>query len=155
MSTLTITETEMTSDTSRHTASVVSGVTVEGGPTAWAVTWLPGRVFTRNQAITAMTLAEVIAVTDLTDNASPVWLHVDGWAAELGITGPHAVAEASMAPEDIQDAPKLESVSPAYLLACGDGFADGDVHAPGDAVCCAEHGGTTIVMTIPLGAATS
>ena len=48
-----------------------------------------------------------------------------------------------------------ESAAPAYLLACGDGIADGDVHAPGDAVCCAEHGDTTIVMTIPLGAATS
>ena len=41
-----------------------------------------------------------------------------------------------------------------YLLACGDQVAYADAYAPGDAVCCAEHGDTTIVMTIPLGSAT-
>lgn len=91
-----ITDTEMTSDQTRHTATAVSGSRYG----SWTVTWLPGLCLSYNQAITAMTLAEVIAVTDLTDSQNPVWLHVDGWAAELGITGPHAVAEASLSPED-------------------------------------------------------
>lgn len=96
----TISEDSMTSDQTRHTAAVVPGAVIEGGPTAWSVSWLPGRLLLRTQAITAMTIAEVVAVTDLTDNRHKMWLFIDGWAAELGITGPHAVAEASLSPED-------------------------------------------------------
>lgn len=105
MSTLTIGEDEMTSDTTRHRAAVQHGAIVSGGPTAWAVTWLPGRLLTRNQAITAMTIAEMVVERAhiLADPQSKLWWHIDGWAAELGITGPHAVAEASLSPEDFQD----------------------------------------------------
>lgn len=92
-----ITDCEMTSDQTRHTARADAG----GG---WVVTWLPGRVLTRSQAITAMTLAAVLAVHDHNGaplhRDSPVWLHVDNWAAELGISGSRAVAEASLSPED-------------------------------------------------------
>jgi hypothetical protein len=95
----------MTSDQTRHTAHVT-----ETG--SWAVSWLPNRVFTRNEAITAMTLAEAVAVTDLTDNGHDMWLHIDGWAAELGITGPHAVAEASLSPEDHGDMPAVITLAP-------------------------------------------
>ena len=101
-----ITDTEMTSDQTRHTATVVPGAVIEGGPTAWSVSWLPGRLLLRNQAITAMTIAEVAAthnfapVGDALGDVDPIWLHIDGWAAELGISGPHAVAEASLSPED-------------------------------------------------------
>jgi hypothetical protein len=97
-----ITDAAMTSNATRHTAIVEPGAVVEGGPTAWKVSWLPGRLFTRNQAITAMTIAEAVAVhaDDLADNASRWWWHIDGWSAELGITGPNAVAEASLSPED-------------------------------------------------------
>ena len=100
MSRLTITDTDMVSDTTRHTAHAWP---VPDEPTLWSVTWLPGRALTRDQAITAMTIAEVVAVTDLTDSQHPMWLHIDGWAVELGISGPRAVALASMSPEDIQD----------------------------------------------------
>jgi hypothetical protein len=92
-----ITDAEMTSDSTRHTATAWP---VDGEPTLWSVTWLPGRALTRDQAITAMTIAEVVAVTDLTDNACKMWLFIDGWAAELGISGSHAVAESSRSPED-------------------------------------------------------
>ena len=97
-----ITDTDMTSDQTRHTAAVVPGVVIEGGPTAWSVSWLPGRLLLRNQAITAMVIAEVVVThaDDLADNQHKMWLFIDGWAAELGITGPHAVAEASLSPED-------------------------------------------------------
>jgi hypothetical protein len=103
LSTLTITEDEMFSDTTRHRAAVQHGAIVSGGPTAWAVTWLPGRLLTRNQAITAMTIAELSRDDRLTDNQSPLWLHIDGWAAELGLSGSNAVAIASLSPEDIHD----------------------------------------------------
>lgn len=108
-----ITDTEMTSDQTRHTAAVVPGAIIEGGPTAWGVSWLPGRLLLRDQAITAMTLAEVISTRadDLADNASRLWLHVDGWAAELGITGPLALAEASMSPEDHADMPRVRTLA--------------------------------------------
>ena len=96
-STLTITGTRMTSDTTRHTAAVLPGVTVEGGPTAWGVTWLPGRALTRNQAITAMTIAEVVAEHDMRGDplraGHTLWVHFEGWAAELGIAEPQTAIE--------------------------------------------------------------
>jgi hypothetical protein len=90
-----ISDTEMSSDVTRHTARAADG----GGST---VSWLPGRTLTQSQAVTAMTIAEVVRAhaDDLADNGSRWWLHIDGWAAELGITRPHAVAEASLNPED-------------------------------------------------------
>lgn len=111
----TISDTEMSSDETRHTAAVVPGAVVEGGPTAWSVSWLPGRLLLRNQAITAMTIAEVVAVhaDELADNGNRWWLHIDGWAAELGLSGPHAVAEASLSPEDHADMPAQNAPAPA------------------------------------------
>jgi hypothetical protein len=96
----------MTSDQTRRTAHVTD-------TGSWAVSWLPNRVFTRNQAITAMTLAEMIAAhaNDLADSGSKYWLFVDGWATELGISGPHAVAEASFGPEDHADMPRVRTLA--------------------------------------------
>lgn len=96
-----ISDTEMTSDLTRHTAELVKLPSPLTGY-SWQVTWLPGQHLNRNQAITAMTIAEVARThaDDLADNGSRWWLHIDGWAAELGITGPHAVAEASLPSED-------------------------------------------------------
>jgi hypothetical protein len=94
-----ITDTEMTSDLTTHTAKLWP---FQGAP-AWSVTWLPGRVLTHNQALTAMTIAEAVT-TGLTAGNVDYWagdaagdwqLNVDQWAAELGITGPIAIAEAS------------------------------------------------------------
>jgi hypothetical protein len=99
-----ISDTEMTSDQTRHTAAVVPGAVIEGGPTAWGVSWLPGRLLLRNQAITAMTIAEVVATRadDLMDNQHKLWGHIDAWAAELLISGPHAFVEAMLPPQDHQ-----------------------------------------------------
>jgi len=98
MSSLMITETEMISDTTRHRARAWP---VPDEPTLWSVTWLPGRALTRDQAITALTIAEVVAVIDLTDNQHKMWLFIDGWSAELGLSGPDAVAMASLSPDDV------------------------------------------------------
>jgi hypothetical protein len=50
------------------------------GHGAWIVSDLPGRLFTRNQAITAMVLAERLAA-DYGDNDPSVL----GWREELGL----------------------------------------------------------------------
>lgn len=97
---LTITDQIMRSTDTRHTATAWPVPEVPGEPTLWTVTWLPGRNLTRDQAITAMTIAETVATHDMTDNAAPVWSAIDSWAAELGITGPNAVSRASESPED-------------------------------------------------------
>lgn len=96
----------ISSDFTRHTATrdsrKVADLLANGGCGDWSVSWLPGRALTRNQAITAMTIAEAVKThtDDLAHNQSQLWGHIDGWAAELGLSGPHAVAEASICPED-------------------------------------------------------
>lgn len=96
-----ITDTGMTSDVTRHTATAWP---VPGEPTLWSVTWLPGRALTRDQAVTAMTVAEMVAerASILADPSAELWWHVDGWAAELGLSAADAVAMASASPEDAQ-----------------------------------------------------
>jgi hypothetical protein len=94
-----ITDTEMSSDQTRHTAAVVPGAVIEGGPTAWSVSWLPGRLLLRNQAITAMVLAEAVGAALDPYAAERVWPFIEGWAAELGLSDVDAVAMASLPPE--------------------------------------------------------
>ena len=71
-----ITDEAMTSDTTPHSTRPAGD--------GWAVTWLPGRVLTRNQAITAMVLAETVA-GGIGDHTDKRWLFIEGWADELGI----------------------------------------------------------------------
>lgn len=93
-----ITDERMTSDQTWHWAFPK----VAGEPYGeWAVTWLRDRCITRNQAITAMTLAETVASlqekggTAVVDHTHRMWPFIDGWAAELGLTGPDAVVRLS------------------------------------------------------------
>ena len=58
------------------------------------MSWLPGRVLDRNSAITAMVLADQAGVHDLNERHR-LWPHIEGWAAELGLTGPNAVNRVS------------------------------------------------------------
>ena len=80
--TLTIQDDNISSDRTRHTACLTPG-----HDHAWRVSWLPGRLMDRNSAITAMTLAEVVA-TDEVNPGHRLWLHIEGWSAELGLTAP-------------------------------------------------------------------
>jgi len=130
-----ITDQGMFSDQTRHTAK-----RTESG---WLVSWLPGRTLTRNQAVTAMTIAEAVAVhaDDLADSSSKWWLHVDGWAAELAMTGPEAVAEASLSPEDHADMPRVRTlpmdgqpVRTGYLVALDKSNGMARVRLPGETV---------------------
>jgi hypothetical protein len=89
--TLTITGTTMTSDHTAHTARQAPG------RNGWEVSWLPGQALDRNTAITAMTLADVAAQDDLHEGHR-LWPHIQGWAAELGLTGPDAITRATQPP---------------------------------------------------------
>jgi len=96
-----ITDTEMTSDQTRHTAELVKLPSPLTGY-SWQVTWLPGQHLTRNQAVTAMTIAE-FAITHRGapgDVLNPAWSHLAAWADELGITPERALALASVSLED-------------------------------------------------------
>lgn len=81
-----ITDTLMSSDLTGHSARWSPDAAADGQG-AWIVSWLPSRLLTRNQAITAMTLAETVGDDEVAHRMQP---HVDGWAAELGLTGPDA-----------------------------------------------------------------
>jgi len=93
---LTITDEAMRSPDTPHTAR-------HRGDGTWEVSWLPKRTqLDRNQAISAMSIAEWVG--QIPADAGPeaysetFWVNIDGWAAELGLTGPDAVARASEPP---------------------------------------------------------
>ena len=91
--TLTINDTTMTSDQSPHTARHAAS------QNGWQVSWLPGRILDRNSAITAMVLAEISA-DERVREGHRLWPHIQGWAAELGLTGTEAIAAISQPPDD-------------------------------------------------------
>ena len=93
--TLTINDTTMTSDQTAHTARQASG-----RQPGWEVSWLPGQLVDRNSAITAMVLADIAGEHDLHEGHR-LWPHIEGWAAELGLTGSDAIARAAQPPGDI------------------------------------------------------
>ena len=86
--TLTIHDTTMTSDRTAHTARQAPA------RDGWDVSWLPGQVLDRNSAITAMTLADLVGERDLNEQHQ-LWPFIQGWAAELGLTGSDAINQAS------------------------------------------------------------
>jgi hypothetical protein len=86
--TLTITGATMTSDQTAHTARLTLGSHL------WEVSWLPGRALDRNSAITAMTLADHAGERDLNEQYH-LWPFIQGWAAELGLTGSDAMNRVS------------------------------------------------------------
>jgi hypothetical protein len=89
---VTIHDRTMTSDRTAHAARLAPGTQHH-----WEVSWLPGRRLTRNEATTAMTLAEACSTT-----ASPernrLWPPIQGWAGELGITADHVITRITAPP---------------------------------------------------------
>jgi hypothetical protein len=90
---LDLTDTAMTSDQTVHIARHVPD------RNGWEVSWLPGQTLDRNSAITAMILADTTAEPDLHESHR-LWPHIQGWAAELGLTAPGSIAQASQPPRD-------------------------------------------------------
>jgi hypothetical protein len=79
----------MTSDATSHVAEWSPDAAADGGG-AWVVSWLPQRLLTEDQAVTAMMIAEQVAKG--LPPGDRVWLHVDNWARELGLTRSEVVA---------------------------------------------------------------
>ncbi len=103
--TLRIDDTTMTSDQTLHTAQP------SPGGHGWEVSWLPGQTLDRNTAITAMILADTMAERDLAEGHR-LWPHIQGWAGELGLTAPDAIAQASEPPGGINRAQEHGSRQP-------------------------------------------
>jgi len=89
---LTILDDSMSSDRSPHTARRAPYM-----PSLWEVSWLPGRYLGRNEAITAMVLADTTASGDV-HPGDRLWPHVRGWAAELRLTTSDAVTKTANPP---------------------------------------------------------
>jgi hypothetical protein len=89
---LTIRDDSITSDRTAHTAHPVA----DDGH-RWEVSWLPGRSMDRNSAITSMVLADVTGPGDVRAGHR-LWVNVEGWSAELGLTAPDVVAQTSSPP---------------------------------------------------------
>ena len=90
MSGIRITDTYMTSPNTPHTASATGD--------GWEVSWLPGRTLDRNQATTAMVIADIVGGRGAGLSDDPIWPFLDNWAAEMGLSGPNAVVRASKPP---------------------------------------------------------
>ena len=101
--TLTISDTTMTSDQTPHTARLAPGC-----QHIWQVSGLPGEVLDRNSAITAMILADTASEDDLGEEHQ-LWPFIENWAAELGLTGPDAIAQAAQPPRDLDPQPERVS----------------------------------------------
>lgn len=82
-----ITDTRMDSDETTHHATWTPDPATDGSD-GWIVSWLPERLLTRTQAVTAMTLAEAVNRDD--GHGHRMRLFVDGWASELELSGPDA-----------------------------------------------------------------
>lgn len=108
--TLTITGTTISSDQSPHTARHTPG------RNGWEVSWLPGRTLDRNTAITAMVLADVTGPGDM-HPGHRLWIHVEGWAAELRLTAPEAIARTSQPPSGISRHREASSLRPDHEAA--------------------------------------
>ncbi len=103
--TLTINDTSMTSDQTAHTARHAPD------RSGWEVSWLPGQILDRNTAVTAMTLADTAAERDLREGHR-LWPHIQGWAEELSLTAPEAIARVSKPPCGINPRQELASRPP-------------------------------------------
>jgi hypothetical protein len=108
---LTINDATMTSDQTAHTAQRAPA------HDGWEVSWLPGRTLDRNTAITAMVLADLAGGQDL-HQGHRLWPHIEGWAAELGLSA-HAVRTLASAPRPGKTAGKEPAASPPDREASG------------------------------------
>ncbi len=79
--------------TSRAISGTGTAHTARRYGAGWVVSWLPGRVLTQGQAITAMKIAA--AARRARRHDGPLRARAHEWAAELGLPGPRARRMAS------------------------------------------------------------
>jgi hypothetical protein len=96
--TIKISDGSMTSDRNPHTAELWPMPDAAESPTMWRVSWLPGKPLRRNEATTAMVIADVVG-RDGIDSTHRNWPFVTNWAAELGMGPADAVRAATAEPE--------------------------------------------------------
>lgn len=89
---VTISDRIMTSDATPHAARLAPGEQHQ-----WEVSYLPGRRVTRNQAITAMVLAEAGSPASASDR-DRMQPFIQGWAHELGLTPGQAATRLAATP---------------------------------------------------------
>ena len=87
--TLNIQDDSISGNHTAHTARLLPG-----DQQLWEVSWLPGRSMNRNSAITAMLLADLTGPGDM-HTGHKLWCHIEGWAAELGLTAQDVLAQTS------------------------------------------------------------
>lgn len=80
----------MQSSSTRHVA-VWAARDYPAPPVRWRVSWLPERELSRYEAIAAMSIAAAVG-TAIPEPDDRAWVDIDGWAAELGLTGAAAAA---------------------------------------------------------------
>jgi hypothetical protein len=90
--TLTITDTLISSDLTRHFAQRVD----EHAQAGWLVSWLPDRLLALDQAEAALELAEIVAKgrddPNSTNYAYFTWVRIAELTRQLGLQGLQAVA---------------------------------------------------------------
>jgi hypothetical protein len=89
---LTILDDIITSDRTAHSARATPSAA-----RGWEVSWLSGRRLDRNAAITAMVLADATG-SGAIHPGHRLWVHVEGWAAELGLTAPDVLTMTTREP---------------------------------------------------------
>ncbi len=90
---LQITDDAMTSNISDHTAKRLA----KGGD-RWLVSWLHDRQVSRDQAISAMTIAGIVAIDKNPERDHRLWSFIDNLACELGMRASDAIVQASTDP---------------------------------------------------------
>lgn len=96
---ITISSTWMCGDTTARTAVLL--------PDGWVASWLPDRTLTRDEAITAMTLAELVA------DGGPGHL-VRHYAAELGVPAADAIRLINGRPRQFHDSHAIGDDGPDF-----------------------------------------
>ena len=89
------TDTLVTSDVTPHRAEQVDPTIPHGGG-LWGVSWLPERMLTKDEAITAVLAAE--AVSQDRHRSAPGTRLIETWAGELGLSTEELIEQASVEP---------------------------------------------------------
>jgi hypothetical protein len=119
-----INQTSMTGSRTMHRAR-----RAPGADDKWEVSWLPGQHLSRTEAVTAMVLADTTAGQFVFERHW-LWGHVQGWAEELGMSAPDALAQAAARPKQWAITPP-ERTDPDHDAERGDAeYSDAEYSDP-------------------------
>jgi hypothetical protein len=81
----------ITSDGTTHTARPAADIKY-----LWEASWLPGRRVTRDDAVTAMPLADLVGPD--TNSGHRLWARMEAGVRELGVSAPEALDRLAVPP---------------------------------------------------------